>query len=310
MQNKNRNQENEEIIREVRVMNPAGFIVNDKCIGCGKCIKVCPGGVLYMGEDRKPHIQEFEEFGWNGCWRCEHCLAVCPEGAVSILNHRPEESIQAPGPDTAAPVMDALVASRRACRRYKRRNVPGEVIADMISKLANAPNGGNKQLVEYTLIDDIDQMDHFRDLVREEMERLAGQGVYPEGFGKDAYEDMKRWEKTVRPDMFFCGAPHILIPHAPLGSGEPVLDVIIAGTYFELLCASRGLGSVMMTFPLSVLELMPQIRAMLEIPEDHYVGMLIGFGYPQIPYVRGTQRTVEQEKVHRLSFTGEKDRVL
>ena len=58
----------------------------------------------------------------------------------------------------------------------------------------------------------------------EEMERLAAQGIYPEGFGKEAYEDMKRWEKTVRPDMLFCGAPHILIPHAPLGQGEPVQE--------------------------------------------------------------------------------------
>ena len=42
--------------------------------------------------------------------------------------------------------------------------------------------------------------------------------------------------------------------------------------------------------------------AKLEIPEDHYVGMIIGFGYPQIPYARGTQRTVEPERIHRLSF--------
>ena len=182
-------------------MNPAGFKVSDSCVGCGRCVKVCPGGILYMGEDGRPRIGEFEEFGWNGCWQCEHCLAVCPEG-----------------------------------------------------------------------------------------------------FGKEAYEDMKRWEKTVRPDMLFCGAPHILIPHAPLGQGEPVQDVIIAGTYFELLCGSRGLGTVMMTFPLSVLKLMPEINAMLRIPEDHYTGMIIGFGYPQIPYARGTQRTVEQSRIHRLCF--------
>lgn len=286
-------------------MNPAGFTVDDKCVGCGKCIKVCPGSVLYMGEDKRPHIKDFKEFGWNGCWRCEHCLAVCPKGAVSILDHRPEESIKAPDPYKAAYIMDSIVVNRRSCRRYQKRNVPTEVIDDVISKLANAPNGGNKQLVEYTLINDIDQMAHFRNLAYGEMERLAKKGVYPSGFGKKAYEDMKRWEDTVRPDMLFCGAPHILIPHAPLGQGEPVQDVIIAGTYFELMCSARGLGTVMMTFPLSVLELMPEIRAMLEIPEEHYVGMIIGFGYPQIPYVRGTQRCVDRKRIHCLSFNEE-----
>ena len=105
--------------------------------------------------------------------------------------------------------------------------------------------------------------------------------------------------------MLFCGAPHILIPHAPLGQGEPVQDVLIAGTYFELLCASRGLGAVMLTFPLGVLERMPDIRAMLDIPDHHYIGMIIGFGYPEIRYARGVQREVEQSRIQRPSF--EKD---
>ena len=283
-------------------MNQAGFIVSDNCVGCGKCIQVCPGGVLYMGRDKKPHIREFEAFGWNGCWRCEHCLAVCPEGAVSILHHRPEDSLPAPDPDTAGPLLDSLITNRRSCRRYRKRNVPADIIEDMTARLANAPNGGNKQLVEFTLIDDVEEMDYFRNIAYREMERLAAHGIYPEGFGKEAYEDMKRWEKTVRPDMLFCGVPHILIPHAPLGQGEPVQDVIIAGTYFELLCASRGLGTIMMTFPLSVLKLMPEVKAMLQIPEEHYIGMIIGFGYPQIPYARGTQRILEQKRLHRLTF--------
>ena len=122
------------------------------------------------------------------------------------------------------------------------------------------------------------------------------------GFDRASYEDMKRWEETVRPDMLFCGAPHLLIPHAPLGHGEPVQDVLVAGTYFELLCASRGLGAVMMTYPLGVHDLMPAIKALLEIPEDHYIGMLIGFGYPEISYARGVQKTMDAHRVHRPEF--------
>ena len=110
----------------------------------------------------------------------------------------------------------------------------------MLDYIANAPNGGNKQQVEFTLIDDKEQMNIFRQLAYSKMEALAQDGIYPKGYDKQSYEDMKRWESTVRPDMLFCGAPHILIPHAPLGRGEPIQDVLIAGTYFELLCASRG----------------------------------------------------------------------
>lgn len=196
-------------------MNRAQFIVSDACIGCGRCVNVCPGGILHMGADGKPCIQDFDEFGWNGCWKCQHCLAVCPKAAVSVLGRHPEDSIPMPDPVTAEPVMDALVAGRRSCRRYLHRNVPRETIDEMLKLLANAPNGGNKQLVEYTLVDSTETMDRLRTLARTEMERLADGGIYPEGYDEQSYDDLKRWEKTVRPDMLFCGAPHILIPPRP-----------------------------------------------------------------------------------------------
>jgi Fe-S-cluster-containing hydrogenase component 2 len=275
------------------------YVDYDKCIGCGQCRKVCPGGILYLNEEKKAAMEEISSFGWDGCWKCEHCLAVCPVGAIRIFGHTPEDSLLPVQAAQAAPVLDALIANRHSCRRFLDRDVEPEVTADMLARLGNAPNGGNKQQVEFTLIDDREDMRAFRERAYREMERLASQGIYPEGFDRASYEDMKRWEATVRPDMLFCGAPHLLIPHAPVGKGEPVQDVLIAGTYFELLCASRGLGAVMLTFPLGVLNLMPEIRAMLQIPRDHYIGMLIGFGYPEIRYARGVQRGVEENRIHR-----------
>lgn len=284
-------------------MNRANFLVDtSKCVGCRKCVRVCPGGILSLNQEKQVQIANFKEFGWNGCWKCEHCLAVCPMGAISIFGHKPENSLPSVDYETAAPAMDALIANRHSCRRYQDKNVDASIISNMLNLLSNAPNGGNKQQVEYTLIDDKVQMNYFRQLAYSRMEELAAQGIYPKGFSKEAYKDMKRWEKTVRPDMLFCGAPHILIPHAPLRHGEPMQDVVIAGTYFELLCASRGLGAVMMTFPLGALKQMPEINALLNIPDNHYIGMIIGFGYPEIKYARGVQKEMEQSRIHRLNF--------
>ena len=77
----------------------------------------------------------------------------------------------------------------------------------------------------------------------------------------------------------------------------------IAAAYFELLCASRGLGCVMMSFPKDALRNMPEIKALLQIPETHYVGVMLGFGWPEIRYARGTQRGVGEKRIHRLRFT-------
>lgn len=284
-------------------MNLAQFHADPaKCVGCGRCAKVCPGGLLFLDESRKAKIQDHSSYGWNGCWRCQHCLAVCPVGAISVLGRRPEDSAAPLAPENAASFFASLVVNRHSCRRYLDRNVPGETIQAMLDLLACAPNGGNKQQVEFTLIDDKKQMEWFRRLACSRMETLTVQGIYPDGFDKTSYEDMKRWEDTVRPDMLFCGAPHLLIPHAPLGQGTPVQDVIIAATYFELLCASHGLGTVLMTFPLDAMKNMPEVWSLLGIPEGHYVGMLIGFGFPEIPYARGVQKSLEPERVNRPVF--------
>ncbi len=276
---------------------------NARCVGCGVCGKVCPGGLISL-DGGKATICAVTEFGWNGCWQCQHCLAVCPMGAIRVLGYVPEDSAPPVPPETAAPMLDSLIANRHSCRRYLDRNVERTTIDEMLTLLAAAPNGGNKQQVEFTLIDDKDRMEQFRLLAYREMERLAAQGIFPARFDERSYRQMKDWERSVRPDMLFCGAPHILIPHAPLGRGEPVRDTLIAGTYFELLCASRGLGCVIMTFPLEVLALMPEVQALLKIPEGHYMGMILGFGYPEISYTRGTQRTVDPSRIHRPMALG------
>ena len=289
-------------------MNLARFYVDEsKCVGCGKCVLVCPGGVLSLNGRKVPAIRDFSEFGWNGCWRCEHCMAVCPKGAISVLGRRAEESLPPVGPETASPVLDSLIVNRHSCRRFQDRDVEPETVETMLNLLANAPNGGNKQLVEFTLIDDRARMDSFREIAYAEMERLAARDIFPAGYDRKSYEQLKGWEETVRPDMLFCGAPHILIPHAPVGRGEPRQDVLVACAYFELLCASRGLGCIMMTFPLDVLNLMPEVKALLEIPESHFVGMIVGFGYPQIRYARGTQRTLSPERIHRPEIAKNKE---
>ena len=128
-----------------------------------------------------------ERFGWDGCWKCRHCLAVCPNGAIRILGKDPKDSLPAPPIETAAPVLDALVANRRSHRRYQARNVEKETIRHLIGLLQNAPNVGNELQVEYALVDDVEQMDRPRTLASERMDALAACGIYPDGYDEKAF---------------------------------------------------------------------------------------------------------------------------
>ena len=276
----------------------------DKCIKCGRCINTCSGMVLEYGKDGYPRMKEFERFGWRGCWRCQHCLAVCPQGAISIFGKEPEDSLPLP-PKEMGLYMEELLASRRSCRRYLDQNVDPEIIDRIIAAMEAAPTGGNCSSVQYTVIDDKERVKAIRDKAYAVMEAKAKRHEYTRSFSDFYYKKMKESEKTVRrDDMLFCGAPHLFIAHDKYTgkwAEDYKVNCIIATAYFELIANAFGLGTVIMSYPAEVLnELAPQAREMLNIPKDHYTGLIVGFGYPEIPYARGVQKE-RPGKIHRYT---------
>lgn len=52
-----------------------GYIITDKCVGCGSCVDVCPQNCIIT--ECIPYVIEQEH-----CLHCGNCLTVCPVGAV------------------------------------------------------------------------------------------------------------------------------------------------------------------------------------------------------------------------------------
>lgn len=52
----------------------------DKCVGCGKCAKMCLEHNIVI-EDRKAR-----EVGTK-CLECSHCVSTCPKGAIELIPH-------------------------------------------------------------------------------------------------------------------------------------------------------------------------------------------------------------------------------
>jgi 2-oxoglutarate ferredoxin oxidoreductase subunit delta len=59
-------------------MNKIVVIDEDKCIGCGACVDVCPPKILYLKEG-KCKVSDESKCGKHKC-----CEKVCPIDAIKI----------------------------------------------------------------------------------------------------------------------------------------------------------------------------------------------------------------------------------
>lgn len=52
-------------------------IQQDKCVGCGRCVEVCPGNLIKKDGDGHAAIRHVRD-----CWGCTSCIKECPTGAI------------------------------------------------------------------------------------------------------------------------------------------------------------------------------------------------------------------------------------
>ena len=266
----------------------------EKCIHCGRCMDVCSSQILFEDPEAGGEVRMRPEVdgvcGWAGCYRCQRCMAVCPTGAISILGKDPQDSVT-PDQQATADQLAALMRMRRSCRNFLDKEVPREEIDEMLQLLENVPTGSNRQSLEFSVVYEKETMDKLRKLVHDRAFELAEEGVYPGTFNKTDWECQIALEPTRNHgDMFFLNAPHILVVSSPKGVGCWHIDPFLAASWFDLICASRGIGCIIETMPVGALSKMPEVRSLLGVPEERYFGAILAFGYPAEGFVRGVQR--------------------
>ncbi len=267
----------------------------EMCIHCGQCARDCVASIITMDEGI-PSITPARE---EKCLQCLHCLAVCPVGAISILGKTPENSLPLKGMLPPADQMERLLKGRRSIRHYKQENVDPSVLARLMEITMHAPTAKNVQALQFTLVDNIETMHAIREATYKGLrERMDGEGLPA---GMEAFGTMvKLWERRGT-DIIFRNAPHMLWVTTPVTGPAPTVDPVIALSYFELMAASLGIGSVWCGYANWTLsQCVPSMKTRLGIPEDHTNGYVIMFGLPDVRYFRTVQRATQN--VHRVVF--------
>lgn len=264
-------------------MKNINFIVNsDKCIHCGMCINDCVANIIKMNAQNLPTIPESEQ---KKCIKCQHCLAICPVGAISILDKKPENSELCnnfPTPEK----LENLIKSRRSFRNYKKENLPLDVMEKLKNILKYPPTGCNYHKLHFSIIDNIEIMDRFRNRTNNKIKKIllsVGNNFISEKFSS------YRSAFLNGDDVIFRGAPHMIVVSSPINAPCANEDGIIALSNFELYAQSLGIGTLWCGFAQICLKAFPELCEFLEIPNNYKPVYVMLFGPTDLNYTRTTQ---------------------
>lgn len=168
-----------------------------------------------------------------------------------------------------------LIKKRRSVRNYRDREVPLEVITEIINDAVQAPSASNEQPWRFIIIRDADLMRRMSD---ESKANLLSE------IEKNPEHASKRYEGVLKnPDFnVFYNAPAMVLIAGEKDWRSVYVDCSLAACYFMLAAADRGLGTCWVNLGADIRS--PELIEEIGLPTDCVIVAPIILGYPkQIP---------------------------
>jgi len=249
------------------------------CINCGSCIRACPGGLI-----EKKEFPEPIENSWNLCIDCGHCVAICPTGAMHQRAMSPEDC--EPFDIHLVPQWDKVkqyLSSRRSIRTFIKKPIEKEKIEELLDISRFAPNGANRQVIRWIVINDMEKVYQIGQMTIDWMKLVKEKN--PALYAEANLEIfVSAWDGN--DDRITRGAPCIIMACAPKDERTAPPAAMIAIAQIQLAAPALGLGTTFTGSINTAAQGYPPMIESLGITEGYVPFGTFVIGYPAERYLR------------------------
>lgn len=237
----------------------------EKCIGCLRCVQVCPFAALEV-LDGKPALSENPD---KFCIECMHCATVCPRNAVYFGDVPGVLTEELPKvPHNLPEIVRAHLMTRRSYRHFKPMPVKKELIEQAIELSAWAPSAKNQHPTEWIVVND-------EDVIKEIMEHIL---TYVRATGGSP-EILREYEEGN--NVVTGTAKTLVFAYAGPTAINPSVDSAITLYTIELMLQAQGIGTCWAGYLNRLSNQIPEIKKLIRLPEGCQLYGALMAGYPE-----------------------------
>ncbi len=165
-----------------------------------------------------------------------------------------------------------LLQVRRSIRDFEPKEVPLEIVREIISDSCLAPSASNRQPWNFIVVRNKALIKKISDTSKRNLLRQVGQ---------NANHPLKQYESALKDDSYnvFYNAPCLVLITSPSELSSSQVDCALVASYFMLSAAARGLGTCWVGLGAHIGK--PESVEGLAIPAGDEVVAPIILGYPK-----------------------------